>query len=119
MKVSKVKRSFDIILLVIILLTISGNVNGQSIQSQFRLASKGEALLGLGPSCLFQIPSRGERSFPKLAELANLVPSYHLELGSDLNTIPSTVGKILSEVEQRAKSPMSSKSNHPHETITT
>jgi len=78
-------------------------VNGQSLKSQFRFASKGEALLGLGPSCLFQIPSRGAESFPKLVELTNLVPSYHLDLGSDLNTIPSIVGKILSEVEHQVK----------------
>ena len=93
-------------------------VNESIIQSRFRSASKGEALLGLGPSCLFQIPSRGAGSFPKLAELATIVPSYHLELGSDLNAIPTTVGKILSEVDRQIKGSLPSDSDQPHETVT-
>lgn len=73
-------------------------VNEQRIQSHFRSATKGEGLLGLGPSCLFQIPSRGAGSFSKLAELACLVPAYQLELGQDLRSIPRAVEKILSEL---------------------
>ena len=92
-------------------------VNGQLLQSQIRLASKGEALLSLGPSCLFQIPSRGAKSFPKLAELAAMVPSYHLELGSDLNGIPAAVGNILSKVKSQGKDSLSSGSGQPHETV--
>jgi serine kinase of HPr protein (carbohydrate metabolism regulator) len=90
---SRLKRSVPIRALVL------PQVNETIVQSRFRSASKGEALLGLGPSCLFQIPSRGAGSFPKLAELAAIVPSYHLELGSDLTSIPSAIGKILSERE--------------------
>jgi len=108
----RLKRSVPIRVLVLT------QVSGQSLQSQFHPASRGEALLGLGPSCLFQIPSRGAGSFPKLAELANLVPSYHLELGSDLKTIPTIVEKILSEVKHQIKGSLSSNSDYPHETIT-
>ena len=75
-------------------------INKQSRQSDIQFASKGKALLALGPSCLFQIPSRGQRSFPKLAQLASLVPSYHLELGSDLTTIPHAVQNIFSELDK-------------------
>ncbi len=108
----RLKRSVPIRVLVL------PQVNESIIQSRFRSASKGEALLGLGPSCLFQIPSRGAGSFPKLAELATIVPSYHLELGSDLSTIPSTVGNILSEVDRQIKDFLPSDSDQAHETIT-
>lgn len=73
-------------------------VNQQLIQTEFHLASKGEALLSLGPSCLFQIPSRGAQSFPMLVQLTNLIPAYHCELGTDLTDIPRTLEKMLSQV---------------------
>ncbi len=93
-------------------------VNGQSSQSQIRVASKGEALLSLGPSCLFQIPSRGAKSFPRLAELATMVPSYHLELGSDLRDIPGAVGRILSEVTDQGKNSLFLGTDQSHENAT-
>jgi len=88
----RLKRSVPIRALVIT------RVNGQSIRSRFRSASKGEALLDLGPSCLFQIPSRGAESLPQLAELVNAIPAYHLDLGSDMLSIPSAVEEILQEI---------------------
>jgi len=62
--------------------------------------------------------SSGQGVGGKGSLLANLVPSYHLELGSDLNTIPTIVEKILSEVEQQVKGSLPSDSDYPHETIT-
>jgi hypothetical protein len=79
---------------------VLARVDGQAIQSRFRSASKGEALLGLGPSCLFQIPSRGAGSFPKLTELASEIPAFHLDLGSALTSIPPAVEEILQKTIQ-------------------
>lgn len=60
-------------------------------------ASKGQALLALGPSSLLQIPSRRIRGFSKLAQLVEQVPCYWLELGSDLGSIPRCVEEFLAE----------------------
>ena len=68
-----------------------------AVDSRTRPASKSEALLALGPSSLLQIPSRGASSFTKLAQLAERVPSYWLELGRDLESIPGRVKELLSE----------------------
>jgi len=66
----------------------------------FRAASKGEALLALGPSSLLQIPNRGlgVRGFKRLAELVEQVPCYAVELGGDLQAISSCVERVLDEV---------------------
>ena len=67
---------------------------------KFYPASKGEALLALGPSSLMQIPNRrsGVRGFEKMAQLVEKVPCYWLELGRDSTTIPDLVGDILAEI---------------------
>ena len=67
---------------------------------KFYLASKGEALLSIGPSSLLQIPSRrlGVGGFDKLAQLVDRVPCYWLELGRDPNSVPSLVENILAQV---------------------
>jgi hypothetical protein len=66
--------------------------------SAIRRASKGEALLILGPSSLLGVPaSPGVRGFNKLAELVTQVPCYWLELGNDLEEIPHCVEEILAD----------------------
>ena len=68
-----------------------------SAKPKFYAATKGEALLALGPSSLLQIPSRrlGVRGFHQLAELVDRVPCYWLELGRDRESIPQCVEEIL------------------------
>ena len=66
-------------------------------QSQIRLASKGQTLLGLGPSSLIEIPSRGIDGFSKLAQLVEEVPTYSLELGHHLESIPGRLEEILTD----------------------
>jgi hypothetical protein len=68
-------------------------------EPRIRPASKGEALLTLGPSSLLQIPSRrlGVRGFDRLAQLVEQVPCYWLELGRDPRVIPCLVEKLLAE----------------------
>ena len=64
---------------------------------KFRPASKGEALLALGPSSLLQIPNRGlgAGGFKRLAELVERVPCYWLEIGGDLDSIARGVDELL------------------------
>jgi hypothetical protein len=63
-------------------------------------ASKGEALLALGPSSLLQIPNRslGVCGFARLAELVERIPCFRMELGSDLSSIPRCIDDLLSKV---------------------
>jgi hypothetical protein len=67
---------------------------------RFRPASKGEALLALGPSSLLQIPNRGlgTLGFNKLAQLVKRVPCYWLEVGNDLGSIAERVDELLGTV---------------------
>jgi hypothetical protein len=51
--------------------------------------------MALAASSLLQLPSRGMDGFSKLAELTELVPSYWLNLGPDLDSIPRQVEEIL------------------------
>jgi hypothetical protein len=69
-------------------------------EPRIRTASKGEALLALGPSSLLQIPNRslGESGFERLAQLVERIPCYWLELGSETALVPSLVDDILDRV---------------------
>ncbi len=71
-----------------------------SPKAKLRSASKGEALLALGPSSLLQIPNRGLgiHGFNRLAQLVERVPCFWLEVGSDFESIPHRVGELLAEV---------------------
>jgi hypothetical protein len=64
---------------------------------QIRPATKGEALLALGPSSLLQIPNRGlgARGFETLTKLVDRVPCYWLEVGGDLQSITDQVNELL------------------------
>jgi len=67
---------------------------------RFYRASKGDALLALGPSSLLQIPSRraGAHGFRRVAQLIERTPCFWLELGRDLASIPCLVEEILSKL---------------------
>jgi hypothetical protein len=71
-----------------------------SPKPRFRPASKGEALLALGPSSLLQIPNRrlGVPGFRRLAELVERIPCFWLEVGSDVSATPNCVEEILAQV---------------------
>lgn len=61
-----------------------------------RRATRAEALLVLAPSTVLQLlPRSGRREWERLARLAEQVPAYWLELGSDLRAIPEHVAEIL------------------------
>ena len=70
-------------------------------RTEFRPASKGEALLALGPSSLLQIPNRrlGSQVFGRLAQLVARVPCYCLKLGNDLRSIPACIDDLVAQLE--------------------
>jgi hypothetical protein len=69
-------------------------VTGNS-SALLRPASKGEALFALAPSSILLRPSSGAATLDKLACLAKHVPSYWLELGSDLSGVPDRIEELL------------------------
>ena len=69
-------------------------------EARVRQASKGEALLALGPSSLLQIPNRGLGvcGFNNLACLVARIPCFWLEVGADLTSIPHCLEHLLGEL---------------------
>jgi hypothetical protein len=69
-------------------------------QSKLQPASKGEALLAVGPTSLLQIPNRGlgVGGFERLAQLVERVPCFRLEVGADLAAIAHCLEGLVAEV---------------------
>jgi len=74
-------------------------LSGQAIESRIGAASKGEALLALGPSSLLEIPSpsRGVKGFNTIAQLVQQIPCYWMELGTDLKSIPRLFEEMVAD----------------------
>jgi hypothetical protein len=53
------------------------------------------ALQAIAPTTLFHLPGFGHESFQKMASLVECVPSYSLELGTDLAQIPEVIIRYL------------------------
>jgi hypothetical protein len=60
--------------------------------------STAAGLVGLAPSTIFQLPRAGKESFRFLATVASGVPCFCLELGTDLQGIPSAIVQLLSDL---------------------
>lgn len=58
-------------------------------------AGKGEALRALAPSTIFQLSTGGEQDFRFLTQLVEQVPTYRLNLGTDLAQIPKVIQTLL------------------------
>jgi hypothetical protein len=58
------------------------------------------ALAALAPSTVFQMHTRGQDSLVQMRRLAELVPSYVLELGSDMASIPEAILELLRRLER-------------------
>jgi hypothetical protein len=72
-------------------------------ETAHRPATMGEAVFRLAPSSILQLPFvRGRLALDRLTELASRVPSYWLELGTDLPEIPRHVGRLLAEAAARS-----------------
>ena len=61
---------------------------------------RSQALLGMAPSSLIEIPSRGMQGFSKLAALVERVPAYALHLGRNIDSIPIRINEIIAEVKR-------------------
>ena len=59
-------------------------------------------LAALAPSTVFQMHTRGQDSLARMRWLAELVPSFVLELGSDMPSIPCAIADLLARLNERA-----------------
>jgi hypothetical protein len=64
-------------------------------EHHLRPTSKIDALLALAPSTLLMMPLPEVAQFEMLARLVQSVPTYRLDLGTDLETIPRAIEPIL------------------------
>jgi hypothetical protein len=58
--------------------------------------SRAAAFTALGPSTMFQLHTAGASELATLSSLVGRVPSYSLELGSDLSAVPEAISELLS-----------------------
>ncbi|MBI4317607.1 MAG: serine kinase [Chloroflexi bacterium] len=64
-------------------------------ETRLRPASPTASLLALAPSTIFQLPGAGQEVFQFLKNFVEQVPSYVLDLGSDLSRIPAVIEELL------------------------
>jgi hypothetical protein len=67
-------------------------------QSEIRAASAANALMALAPSTVLQLAGAGQSTLENLSSLANRVPAYFLDLGTDLAEVAKAVQYFLTEV---------------------
>jgi hypothetical protein len=67
-------------------------------ETTYRRASKAEALFAIAPTSVMFLPRPSHQAFDRVAELAERVPAYWLELGSDIDGIPDAVKRLAAEV---------------------
>ena len=72
----------------------------QKKETTYRRASKSEALFAIAPTSVMFLPRPSHRAFDRVAELAERVPAYWLELGSDIDRIPDAVKALAAEVSR-------------------
>jgi hypothetical protein len=65
------------------------------VEARVSEASAAEAFRALAPSTVFQMHTRGQDSLVRARRLLETVPSYVLELGSDIGSIPRVVGDLV------------------------
>jgi hypothetical protein len=68
-----------------------------AVPPRLERVSGGEALLALGPSSTFQLPSRSGEVLSTVAEIARRMPAWRVELGDDLEANVRCVRRCLSE----------------------
>ncbi len=66
-------------------------------ETRLKKASSMTSLTALAPSTIFQLPGAGHESLQSLTNFVKQVPSYVLELGSDLHKIPEVILNLLHE----------------------
>lgn len=63
--------------------------------TRFKKATPAASLTALAPSTIFQLPLAGHKAFQNLSTFVKQVPSYILEIGTDLNRIPDVILDLL------------------------
>lgn len=67
-------------------------------KTRLRRISPAQSLVSLAPSSMFILPAAGEEDFRYMASFVRRVPSYVLELGTDLTAIPGEILGLLSRL---------------------
>jgi hypothetical protein len=67
-------------------------------ETKLKKVSASASLLASAPSTIFQLPGAGDQAFKVLGDLVRQVPSYILEVGTELSQIPGTILNLLSEL---------------------
>jgi hypothetical protein len=65
------------------------------VEASLHPASPADAFRALAPSTVFQMHTRGQDSLARARRLLEKVPSYVLELGSDIASIPRTIADLV------------------------
>jgi hypothetical protein len=60
------------------------------------------SLAALAPSTVFQMHTRGQDSLARMRRLAQAVPSYRLELGSDMPSIARAISGLIDRLAEGA-----------------
>jgi hypothetical protein len=71
------------------------------VEARIVEASSADAFRALAPSTVFQMHTRGQDSLRRVRRLLELVPSYVLELGSDMASIPRTISDLVATLGGR------------------
>jgi hypothetical protein len=74
----------------ILLPRVSGNP-----RTILREASAISALKALAPSTIYQLAGSGQQELAKMSRLVREVPCYHLDLGTDLKSIPEIIMNVV------------------------
>ena len=57
------------------------------------------SLVALAPSTIFQLPTPGPAAFQQMKRLVQQVPSYVLELGQEVDSVPQLITDLLSDLQ--------------------
>ena len=69
-------------------------------RTEIKPAKAIEALKALAPSTLFQLPGSGPQTFHAFGRLVKEVPSYRLELGTEIDRIPDVIYRLINELSK-------------------
>lgn len=65
------------------------------LPSRLRPIKGSEALLALGPTTMFQLAGTGQSSLARMAAVLRRTPTYLLELGSEMDSVPALLRQLL------------------------
>ena len=79
---------------ILVARVVPGAVDARVVET-----SRLTGLAALAPSTVFQLHTRGGDSLLRMRRLVELVPTYLLELGSDVSSIPTAIASLLRGTE--------------------